>query len=69
MDWDETRPKPARQIVVGEDLTAQSVDELTLRIASLEAEIERTRRELDVKAARKSAADALFRQAPKRDTA
>ena len=62
MDWDEARSRPAAQtITVGEDLATQSVDDLEQRIAVLEAEIARTRTELTTKRARKSAADALFR--------
>lgn len=33
MDWDEVRPKPAAEIVVGANLTTLSVAELESRIA------------------------------------
>ncbi len=62
MDWDEARPRPARTITVGDDLTALSVEELEARVAALQAEIVRSNAELATKAARKSAADALFRK-------
>jgi len=62
MDWDEARPRPVRAITVGDDLTALSVEDLTARVAALQAEIARTNAELETKAARKSAADALFRK-------
>ncbi|MFZ4806678.1 MAG: DUF1192 domain-containing protein [Hyphomicrobiaceae bacterium] len=62
MDWDEARPRPARTITVGDDLTALSVEDLAARITALQAEIARTNDELATKAARKSAADALFRK-------
>ena len=43
-----------------EDLDLYSVEELEERIATLEAEIGRTRRALDSKCNRKSAAESLF---------
>jgi uncharacterized small protein (DUF1192 family) len=61
MDWDDVRPKPKAEIVVGEKLEALSVDELTARIAALEAEIDRVRAELDVKRNRVAAAQSLFK--------
>lgn len=61
MDWDDVRPKPRAAITVGEDLTTHSVAELKERIVALEAEIARTRAELDAKQARANAADALFK--------
>ncbi len=61
MDWDDVRPKPRAVITVGEDLSTHSLSELKERIAALEAEIERVRAELTAKAARASAADALFK--------
>lgn len=61
MDWDEVRPKPKAEIVVGEKLESFSVDELTHRIAALEAEIARVKAELEVKRGRVAAAQSLFR--------
>ena len=61
MDWDDVRPKPKPEIVVGEKLESLSVEELTQRIAALEAEIERVKSELAVKRARVAAAEALFK--------
>lgn len=61
MDWDDVRPKPKPEIVVGEKLESLSVEELTLRIVALEAEIERVKSELAVKRGRVAAAEALFK--------
>jgi uncharacterized small protein (DUF1192 family) len=61
MDWDEAKPKPAGDIVVGASLEALSVAELEARISLLEREIERVRRELDVKKARQTAAQSIFK--------
>ena len=60
MDWDDLKPKPKKVVTVGEDLKALGVSELTDRIATLEAEIERVRGELGAKKAHEAAADALF---------
>jgi uncharacterized small protein (DUF1192 family) len=61
MDWDEVRPKPKAEIVVGEKLEALSVEELTQRIAALRAEIARVETELEVKRNRVAAAQSLFK--------
>lgn len=61
MDWDEVRPKPAGEIVVGEDLSKLSVAELDARIKDLEVEIERVKAERDAKQRHESAASALFK--------
>jgi len=61
MDWDDVRPKPRPDIVVGEKLEALSVEELQARVAALHAEIERVEAELMVKRARVAAAEALFK--------
>jgi len=45
-----------------QDLDPMSVDELHARIAALEAEIARVRAHLDAGAARRQAAEALFRR-------
>ncbi len=62
MDWDDVRPKPKPDIVVGEKLESLSVDDLVQRIAALEAEIERVKSELAVKRGRVAAAEALFKK-------
>jgi uncharacterized small protein (DUF1192 family) len=62
MDWDEPRPKASKAITVGEDLTTLSVAELNERIASLAAEIERTRAELQAKKTHEAAAAELFKR-------
>lgn len=61
MDWDEVRPKPAKGVALGEDLTSLSVSELDLRIAALQKEIERVAAERDAKKAHEAAAAALFK--------
>jgi uncharacterized small protein (DUF1192 family) len=63
IDLDELMPrKPKVETVVGEDLSAKSVHELEARIATLEAEIARTKEALNSRAATKNAADAVFRR-------
>ena len=61
MDWDEAKPKP-KGITTGEDLSTVSIGELEARIAAFEAEIRRTRAEIETKKARQSAADSLFKR-------
>ena len=61
MDWDDERPKPKKQIVVGDALTTLSVDELTERIEALKDEITRTEGELKAKKSQSAAADKLFK--------
>ncbi|MCB1548209.1 MAG: DUF1192 domain-containing protein [Hyphomicrobiaceae bacterium] len=61
MDWDELAPKPKKAAVLGEDLTGLSVGELEERLASLEAEMVRVRREIDAKRAIGAAAAAVFK--------
>ncbi|MTI44991.1 uncharacterized small protein (DUF1192 family) [Roseibium hamelinense] len=48
------------QILVGEDLSKQSEEELGERIKALEAEILRTKKTLDHKRSVRTSADALF---------
>ena len=65
MSFDDLLPRPtgrgaALADVGREDLDLFSVEELEERIATLEAEIGRTRRALDGKRNRKSAAESLF---------
>lgn len=62
MDWDELKPKPAKAVTLGEDLTTLSVGELDARIAALDAEIERVRTELQAKKSHEAAAAALFKR-------
>jgi uncharacterized small protein (DUF1192 family) len=63
IDLDELMPKkPKVETVIGEDLSAKSAHELEARIATLEAEIARTKEALIARAATKNAADAVFRR-------
>jgi uncharacterized small protein (DUF1192 family) len=62
MDWDEAMAKPARGIVLGEELSKLSVAELAARITALEAEIARVAAELSRKKAHEEAAAALFKR-------
>lgn len=62
MDLDDERRQPVRQMVIGENLTALSVAELELRIATLQKEIERVRTELAAKRAHGDAAASLFKK-------
>jgi uncharacterized small protein (DUF1192 family) len=63
IDLDELMPKkPKVETIVGEDLSAKSAYELEARIASLEAEIARTKDELRARVATKNAADAFFKR-------
>ena len=61
MDWDEARPKPKKQIIVGEVLTDLSVDERNERTRKLREEIKRVETELKAKQSQNAAADKLFR--------
>ncbi len=64
MTFEDLEPRPQRGAGVAalgrEDLDLYSVDELGERIEALEAEIARARAAIAGKAAKKSAADALF---------
>jgi uncharacterized small protein (DUF1192 family) len=62
MDWDDLKPKPAKGITLGEDLTTLSVGELEARIAALHREIERVQGELAAKKAHEEAAAAIFKR-------
>ncbi|HWE47437.1 MAG TPA: DUF1192 domain-containing protein [Caulobacteraceae bacterium] len=61
---DESLPRQARGAALvearKEDLELYGAEELRERIEHLEAEIERTRKALDSREAKRSAADALF---------
>ncbi len=61
-DLDLPRPKgDAASRLAGEDLAPYSQDELTERIALLEAEISRVKNHRDKASAHRAAADALFK--------
>ena len=63
IDPEELLPrKPKQDIVIGQDLSAMSVEELERRIAALEAEIGRSRVAMEARAATKSAADQFFKR-------
>jgi uncharacterized small protein (DUF1192 family) len=61
MDWDEVRPKPQKEITVGANLGALSIEELEARITALEAEIGRVKAELNAKRKQQRAADEIFK--------
>lgn len=61
MDWDEPQQQRKREIVIGEDLSTLSVDELNQRIEALKAEIERLKAERTKKEAHEAAANAVFK--------
>jgi uncharacterized small protein (DUF1192 family) len=54
-------PKPKHEHVLGENLEAISLDELKLRVAVLEREIQRIQEEIKRKQMSRSAADAFFK--------
>lgn len=64
MTFEDLEPRPLRganlTALSREDLDLYSVEELNERIEALQAEIERSRSAIATKAAKKSAADALF---------
>ena len=62
MDWDEPRRPAARAITIGENLETLSIAELDTRIATLAAEIDRVRREIETKKAHEAAAAAVFKR-------
>ncbi|KPF73126.1 hypothetical protein IP69_00735 [Bosea sp. AAP35] len=59
-DDDRPRPKPVHEI--GQDLSMLSLAEIDLRVAALQAEIERLARAREKKAISRDAADAFFRK-------
>jgi uncharacterized small protein (DUF1192 family) len=61
MDLNEDRPKAKPVVAVGENLETLGVIELEQRIRDLEAEIIRTRADIDKKQASKRAADSFFK--------
>jgi uncharacterized small protein (DUF1192 family) len=60
MAWDDLDPKPKKPAPV--DLALMSIEDLKLRIAEFEAEIERMRQAIKGKEAQRSSADALFKK-------
>ncbi len=64
MTFEDLEPRPQRGAALAslgrEDLDLYSVDELGERIEALDAEIARSKAAISGKAAKKSAADALF---------
>jgi uncharacterized small protein (DUF1192 family) len=54
-------PKPKHDHVIGENLDAVSLDELSLRVKVLTGEIERIQVEIARKQASRSTADAFFK--------
>ncbi len=65
MDWDELLPSkpddPLTQLT-RQDLDPFSVEELSARIAILEAEIARTKAKIDAAVQFRSSADAIFKK-------
>lgn len=62
MDAEEDRVKRQREIVIGEDLSMLSVEELEERIELLKQEIERITTDIQSKQSSLSAAEAFFKQ-------
>jgi uncharacterized small protein (DUF1192 family) len=58
---DTDRPKPKPTVTVGQDLSFQGVAELEDRIAALEEEITRVRREIAKRQSTRAAADSFFK--------
>ncbi|PPD28768.1 MAG: hypothetical protein CTY20_08975 [Hyphomicrobium sp.] len=61
MNWDDERPRPARTITVGEPIDTHGLAELRERVAALEAEITRTKAEIERKRSIEIAAASLFK--------
>ncbi|MBP2550102.1 uncharacterized small protein (DUF1192 family) [Neorhizobium galegae] len=59
--FDDDRPKKPSQHEIGSDLSLLSVEEIDLRVALLEAEIQRLLAERKTKEAGRKAADQLFK--------
>jgi uncharacterized small protein (DUF1192 family) len=62
MVFDEPRQPVRPQIVLGEDLSLHSLDELEARIEALKAEIARIESVLDEKRSSRSAAETVFKR-------
>ena len=61
IDDNEPRAKRVSEIVVGADLSANSVEELEERISMLKTEIARLIAEIDKKQSSKTSAESFFR--------
>jgi len=61
MDWDEPEPNKTTGIVVGDDLTNLSLEELHARIKALGNEIGRINDEVERKKSTQSAANDIFK--------
>ena len=61
-DLDGPRALAQTTMIVGEDLSRQSLEELEARIVALKAEIARTESEITTRGGVHAAADALFRK-------
>ena len=61
-DLSSQRPNDPLVQLARQDLDPLSVEELTLRIAGLEAEIARSRKRMEVSVNHRSTADALFKR-------
>lgn len=62
MVFDESRQPVRPAIVLGEDLSLHSLDELEARIESLKAEIDRIKSVLDDKRSSRNAAETVFKR-------
>jgi uncharacterized small protein (DUF1192 family) len=62
MDWDEQKPRPAKAVTLGDDLSALSVSELEERLVALARETERIKAEIKAKKAHETAAAAIFKR-------
>jgi len=60
MDMDDVVSQKSKQLIVGDDLSDLSLDELAARIVELEAEIERVKKDMVNKKLKQAAADAVF---------
>lgn len=62
MEFDDIDPKPKPDIVIGEDLSSLSVDDLRARIAALRDEIVRIEGDIATKQTLRNAADDVFKK-------
>ena len=61
MDWDDIEPKKKVEIIVGDDLSQLSIEELRDRVEALKNETTRINEEIQSKQSGKSAADDIFK--------
>jgi uncharacterized small protein (DUF1192 family) len=61
MQWDDDQPKPKNETRVGEPLDHLAIADLEARILALEAEITRTRHEIERKRKHQAVAAGLFK--------